>query len=234
LTTRRQESKAMHTDPVTQNHGNSPQRAHRHSGSWFSRGIVVTLVLLSGAVLAPRAVSGPITYEIQDYAALQDGHALSGSITTDGFIGPLNQPLVSHILSWTVTIDTTTFSSQDAGAFTGYSPNGASITATLTTIKTNGGGLFLSVTQNDLSSEIAWNDYKGANTYLGLINNVSLWSIPLEPPPAVPGIIAVAIPEPSSAVLAVFGAVAFIAHARARQRRAKRRQTDAGHTQPTE
>jgi len=45
--------------------------------------------------------AGQITYEIQNYAADQNGYTLAGSITTDGNLGTLS---TSDIVAWTWTI----------------------------------------------------------------------------------------------------------------------------------
>jgi hypothetical protein len=59
---------------------------------------VVLLLLLA----VPCAVSaGNITYTIIDYPKMQNGWTLSGSITTNGTIGPLG---VNDILSWSFMI----------------------------------------------------------------------------------------------------------------------------------
>jgi len=73
-----------------------------------------TLCLL--LVVPPTTRAGQIIYDIQNYPADQNGHTVSGTITTDGITGQLAQ---ADILSWTVTIDgTQTFGSTDVGALT--------------------------------------------------------------------------------------------------------------------
>jgi hypothetical protein len=66
-----------------------------------------TLCLLLAVPWTTRA--GPIIYSIQNYPPEQNGHTLSGTITTDGQIGPLAG---SDITSWSVTFD-------DTSTFTG-------------------------------------------------------------------------------------------------------------------
>ncbi len=52
-------------------------------------------------VVSHTAEAGPITYNIVNYQADQNGATLSGSITTDGTIGDLAK---ADITSWTFTI----------------------------------------------------------------------------------------------------------------------------------
>ena len=94
----------------------SPDRGHSPPGACFAWGIVLTLFVLAALALTPHAAeAGSVTYAIQNYAADQNGHTVSGSITTDGKTGLLD---TSDITSWTVTIDTTTFRSTDPGSNT--------------------------------------------------------------------------------------------------------------------
>ena len=62
----------------------------------------LTLCLLLAVPRTTRA--GQITYDLQNYPADQNGHTLSGTITTDGTIGTI---LGQNIVSWNVTIDAT-------------------------------------------------------------------------------------------------------------------------------
>ena len=74
-----------------------------------------TLCLL---LVVPRTIRADSIYAIQDYPSDQNGHTVSGTITTDGIIGPLAE---ADIKSWTVTFDqgkpdAYTFSSTSPGA----------------------------------------------------------------------------------------------------------------------
>jgi len=85
-----------------------------------------TLCLL---LAVPGTRAGQIIYDIRNYPLDQQGHTVSGTITTDGLIGQL---AASDIKSWSVTIDNTfTFRSSDAGARTDISGD---VQATPTTI----------------------------------------------------------------------------------------------------
>ncbi len=73
-----------------------------------------TLCLL--LVVPPTTRAGQIIYDIQNYPADQNGHTLSGTITTDGVIGTLTS---ADIKAWTVTFDNTyTFRLSDVGSGT--------------------------------------------------------------------------------------------------------------------
>jgi hypothetical protein len=66
----------------------------------FSSFLAATALALT--LLAPSTGrAGPITYSIDDYPGLQRGLHVSGSITTDGSIGPLQ---AAAITSWNYTI----------------------------------------------------------------------------------------------------------------------------------
>ena len=78
----------------------------------------MSFILLTGMFLS-LAEAGSITYHINDYPAVEKGYNISGSITTDGWIGRLDG---SHITAWTWTLtkhgsSIITISSTDAGAF---------------------------------------------------------------------------------------------------------------------
>jgi hypothetical protein len=57
---------------------------------------------------AALGMGGTITYDLNNYASLQNGYTLSGSITTDGTIGTLpssvDNPLSSHIVAWSFSV----------------------------------------------------------------------------------------------------------------------------------
>ena len=64
-----------------------------------------TSLLLITAVSYSGAQAGSITYQINDYPAVENGFKISGSITTDGTIGALSQ---SDITAWTWTLSDST------------------------------------------------------------------------------------------------------------------------------
>ncbi len=79
----------------------------------------LTLCLLSLFLTfgcADDSVGGSITYHIENYAALQNGYTLSGTITTDGMIGTLTD---ADITAWSFSVTGPTsyqLTSQSPGA----------------------------------------------------------------------------------------------------------------------
>ena len=66
-------------------------------------------------LLVTRPTQASLVYDIQNYPSDQNGNTVSGTITTDGTIGTLDN---SNISSWVVTFNgTETYRSTDAGAF---------------------------------------------------------------------------------------------------------------------
>jgi hypothetical protein len=175
-----------------------------------------------------------VTYTVVNYPAAQNGYTISGTITTNGATGT-NLP-GTDITSWDITITkgTTTI---------------GEITNTINMIQS---GLFdastTSITVPSPSEHLSFYNFgtvggiSWANNPTGPTPSVGygaswpshfnpLWSSTLTP---VTTPIATAVPEPSTAVIAVSGAVTGIAIDLVRKRRAQRRQGKAGHTQPTE
>ncbi len=202
----------------------SPHRGHRPCEARFARRILVTLLLLAGAGIAPQSLkAGSITYNIENYPAVQAGSQLSGSITTDGHIGSLAS---ANILSWTVTIDSTTFASTDPGASVTIIDNKLVASSTAITLASdiipNVFELSVPTTPNPSILEY---DYSPTLAYVGQINTGLKWdTIFAQPgPPLTIGVFASSsVPEPSSAVLAVFGVIG-IAYGWSSHRRAQRR-----------
>src|SRR5712692_7438054 len=64
---------------------------------------VFSLALLLGVV--PGVIGGTITYDFVDYPNYQNGYNISGSVTTDGFIGLVTPSGgTAHILSFSLTV----------------------------------------------------------------------------------------------------------------------------------
>jgi len=78
-----------------------------------------TIMLFTLLTLPPAVMAGSTTYNIVNYPDLQNGWTLSGTITTDGTIGPIGS---SDITSWTWTVTeagiSQTYRSTDPGAST--------------------------------------------------------------------------------------------------------------------
>ena len=216
----------MRTNHLTQCPGDlpcdpSPNRRHSPTGAYFAWGIVPTLFVLAALALTPHAAqAGSITYAIQNYAADQDGHTVSGSITTDGKTGLLDK---SDITSWAVTIDTTTFRSTDPGSNT----QALGVFATTTGIKIAafGGGLLLEVDVGFNDDQLVWDRVpldSNLSLYSGRVNSVDLWNTWN---PAMGGTnpwLLASVPEPSSFTLAVLGVGAlFVAGGWSRLRKAR-------------
>ena len=181
----------------------SPDRGHSPPGACFAWGIVLTLFMLAAALAPHAAEAGSVTYAIQNYPADQNGHTVSGSITTDGKTGLLD---TSDITSWTLTIDTTTFRSTDPGSNTGAD----GVFATPTGIKIPGDGIFFLVTNHDSLSWTRFPAHADLSFYQGTVNSVDLWNTFN---PAMGGTnpwLLASVPEPSSFTLAVLGVGALI------------------------
>jgi hypothetical protein len=203
------------------------------------------LVVLTGATLAPRPCRADITYTIQNYPSDQTDvtnptihHTISGNIRTDGHSGTLGS---GDIISWTITIDSTTFTSADTGAHTDVLGTGLSATATTITLSapssTDPFPSFTLATETTpgltIIDGIRWNRNTGQNPfYDGILSSTRLWStanpsMGMTDPWVIATAGATAVPEPSTAIAAAFGAVAFLAYGWSRYRRDHRRQAAA-------
>jgi hypothetical protein len=193
-------------------------------------------LILAAISQTPTGVSAAsITYGVVNYPDLQNGYTVSGTITTNGATGT-GLP-GTDITSWDISI----------------SLGNTTITTINTTNSTNGTGLF-TATPTEIGAEfgpllrveeilfftpsptssIEWlsNADLTPALYTGTSNNQTLWNSPA--PQSATDIIVAVIPEPSSAVLAVIGAVGVVACGLVYRRQAQPRPSDAGHTQPTE
>ena len=198
------------------------------------RHISLAAALLSMLLVLPRMTRADIVYDIQDYPADQVTHHISGTITTDGTTGPYIDR--THIVSWVVTFDgTLTFHSTDPSSYTKGIYEIGNLDVGLTNI-TVGTGAFLGLLSEPASliDAVEWSRSPGVEPvpYSAQYNSSTLWT---NSSPSFggtdPWVIAVAessaVPEPSTAIVAVFGTVAFIAYGWSRHRRAQRRQAAA-------
>ncbi len=87
--------------PRTSPFAPSPHRGHRPAGTWFAKGIVVTLFLLSGAVFAPRAAKADITYTWHE----DDGQSITGSMTVKSAVQAAGQIQISDVTSFNFNFD---------------------------------------------------------------------------------------------------------------------------------
>lgn len=180
--------------------------------------MMMGLALAAVISLVQPCLAQPITYDFVNYASLQDGDTVSGSITTDGAIGAL---AASDITAWSVTVTGPlapfSISSTDSkAALTALNMTAtqtqvniyAPLTGNLNEILFTGGdghtGLHY-IRSNDstgtydfydsiVDGNLQWGSFTaGSNTLqLTAIN---------------PWLIATAVPEPSSALLAAIGGV---------------------------
>jgi len=227
----------MSTDHLTLGPRNTPStgwtRLGRHQvAAWFARGIVGTLILLSGTAIAPCAAKADITYNLT--TPPYTGGTISGTITTNGATGPLSAGSIS---SWDITVQITSPSS----SFT-LTPTDSSI-AQITQVSASLSQLTLtqsatvnanwSIAESATGPFVSWQlpfsaTPESGNIFAGPEGNE---------PPAVTATSGIAspytigtaqttsaVPEPSTAIGAVFGAVAFIAYGWSRHRREQRQQ----------
>jgi hypothetical protein len=204
------------------------------------RRFVLAMAAIALLLALPRVAEANITYSIQNYSADQGGLTLTGSITTDGTIGDL---ATSDILSWTYTItaaggSTGTASSTDSGAGITLLENVVASQSSITLAFPDADAtevvnqLRLDTPPGAGSANL---DYvrelyaPGSNTtdphnfYIGSAHNVGNWN---NMDPAMggtnPWVIATAVPEPSSLILAGPGALGLIGCRLARRHMAVR------------
>ncbi len=206
--------------------------------------LMLRMVILAAVGLSPQAVGGSITYEFQSYPTAQSGYELSGTITTDGVTGALS---ASDILSWSYTVS-------GVGTFNG---NGGSVliiggvlaSATQITIAeppvppaTETTNELTFIGSDTLSYSQSWDTisvnpliYFALNIYAFGNESTNFWGTDA-PSQSEPWVIATAastaVPEPSSAVLAMIGAGSIATVGLVRRRRARQLSAHAGHARP--
>ena len=218
--------------PRTSPFAPSPHRGHRPAGTWFAKGIVVTLFLLSGAVFAPRAAKADITYTWHE----DDGQSITGSMTVQSAVQAAGQIQISDVTSFNFNFDNVPEGSFPSSSITfnnfplPISPLDASPTATPSSntqlIAEKPGITFIMFVQFDAlwntpSGEFIEAESTGPNIGAGH------WIITGASPAA-------AVPEPSTAVVAGIGVVCGLAYAWCRHRRDQRRQRPMGPPDATE
>ncbi len=82
-------------------------------------------------VSVANSVGASITYNIQSYAALQNGYTLTGTITTDGTLGVLTS---DDITAWNYTITNGTTTDQESGTGADAQIKGLTATSTQLTL----------------------------------------------------------------------------------------------------
>lgn len=211
--------------------------------------MLFTLLTLPSAVLA-----GSTTYNILNYPALQNGWTVSGTITTDGFIGDINQTDIKS-WTWTITSGATSYTSNstDPGSFPQLS--GAGIQETPTDIllhippSMKPSAVLLLIGGDTPRIEhipeegLAWHDGFGPDQRDTTIEYYSAglfppqgyvgWFSPIGPYNAqtagwlIAQTSAAAVPEPASLYLVGFGAVCGCVYVMGHKRRARRTATTA-------
>jgi hypothetical protein len=176
------------------------------------------------------ARGGSIIYNVVNYPALQNGYTVSGTITTNGATG--TQLPSTDITSWNITITNGTNSAAITSSNTTNFGQSFDATPVVISVASLHDAISFQTTTTPTNTLIWANLNTGAGEYSSEINSNIAWLLvgPFEPSNPV----AQTVPEPSSAVLALIGAGTVVACGLVRQCRAKRRQTAAGHIQPTE
>jgi hypothetical protein len=222
------------TTPYPANGTPTPRSGHRPSVATATVRVLVPLLLLPGAFLATRtAKAGNITYNLANYPADQSGFTLTGSITTDGKMGTLSG---ANILSWSVTIDSTTFTSSDPSSDTIVKGSNLQATAKLLTFDptlTVPPAILDFVVEN-IPDSLKWESatilvgHNFSSAYVAVTNGSFDWSTKNPQMGGTnPWVIGTAVPEPSAAILAGLAAVSVVACVLVRKRREQRRRAAA-------
>jgi hypothetical protein len=185
------------------------RRNTKWQGVRFVRPGLRALLLAGFALVSPHVNADSITYAVDNYPSLQNLYTVSGTITTNGATGT-GLPF-SDITSWNITI-TSGSSTIETFTNTHSSNNGANFDATPTTLTvTPSTGVDVIVfLSNSPYGFIEWFGagiapfYEARNP-----EGTYIWSSPYDPQSQP---VASAVPEPSSAILAVLGAVAVVAY----------------------
>jgi hypothetical protein len=202
----------------------------RSGAAFLALRIFVTLLMLTGIAIAPRAARADRVYDIVNYPSLQSGDTVSGTITTDGVTGT-DLPVTnffgpSHIIDWNVTL------SDSNGPIVSFTRSdsdfsGTTFSATPTELIINPADydslsfqILLGINPNFVSfgwyGEGSFVDYS-YGTFFG-----PYWATGVSGP----FIVATAVPEPSTGLLAGIGAVALVVSGWSRHRRARGQATN--------
>ena len=124
------------------------------------------IVICLLAVNAAPTFAAPITYNIVEHPALQNGHTLTGSITTDGTLGPLDP---SNIVSWIVDVDgplSFTLSSDNPSAYCDLNPYHDYVIATEDSIELVMDVSYFELLDGDYKPRVYWGTSGGFVNYL--------------------------------------------------------------------
>jgi hypothetical protein len=178
-------------------------------------------LIVAGMALTQTEVgAGPIIYGIVNYPTLQNGYTVSGTITTNGATGTVLPGI--DITSWDISITKGTTTVVTLTPTDSFNLSNAFDATTTSITAATPFDLVEFVANGNPEIDLSWTGLGGAVSYMAEdhSNNTNLWNASL-----IPGNSPIATaPEPSSAVLAVIGAVTAIAIVMVGKRRAQRRQ----------
>jgi hypothetical protein len=164
------------------------------------------------------ARAGPIIYSIQNYPSEQNGHTLSGTVTTDGKIGPLAG---SDITSWSVIFDDTLTLTGSAVRLEGV-VQATSTSITLPAAPSNSDANLLVLVAPAGEGDLEWERLTGSSTGIYEASHAPLIQLWRTNPATLGGTdpwVLAAVPEPSSLWMAVSGISASLAYDWFRHRR---------------
>jgi len=198
--------------------------------------LAITSVVVVALVCLGSPSRGDITYSMANYSDIYNGCTVSGYITTDGHTGILTY---QDIKSWLITIDppegsdptiyvqaneNPTNSWVDPASVFEATTQNLSVTGTLTD-PVNGIYEYLGFGNNTDDSGIEWDTTWLNGTVAELPttpgNHGISWIAPWpQPPETGVGVIATAVPEPSSLILLAIGAISLLGYCWRRRRAA--------------
>lgn len=183
----------------------------------MTRTTALALLVLTGMVSTTGTVNADITYKVEEPFS---GGVGFGTITTDGHLGTLN---ASDILNWSIAIENVEISGNGASIATGVSATTSELELDLTNTSSE---LKLSQDANHYADWTAGAITTGPEPYhlnfVGMADSQAMSNFSTNQEDSVGQIGVSAVPEPSTAIVAVFGAVAVIAYGWSRHRRAQR------------
>jgi hypothetical protein len=188
----------------------------------LSPAAVLTLFLLTCAAVVPRSAQAGITYSWNDDEAM----FVTGSFVVSSSTQAAGEIQSSNVISFTFTINGETFTSHitnpTADDTTHYPLSISTVDASPTVMQEITATLTSNSDTLEIDFNLRWNRTFEESAALSdaagntIVSDGGHWTISeVSSPPSVP--------EPSTAILAVCGAVAFIAYGWSRRRRDQRR-----------
>jgi hypothetical protein len=196
----------------------SPRRFLRWGVSRRVPSTAILFWILAGMVLPPTEVgAGSITYSVVNYPSVQNGYTVAGTITTNGTTGTFLPG--SDITSWDITIEKAGVTVASLTPADSYA-TGSYFDATTRSITVATVPDVLAFQETAQNTSIAWANIADSIGYAGSTPTQLLWSATLSPAT----LTIASVPEPSSVVLALTGAVAAILTYGGSRHRRKQRQ----------